>query len=165
MRKGFSLIELVIVLGILVVLATFAVVFLGGFTGQRNLVSTGQSMASLLRDAQERSINQEQGKYWGVRFENLTLAKRYIIFNATSTPYSTIATTTIMFLKSPLVFLQPSVGNSTDVVFDKISGLIINNSACISDSVNSSTTIQIAIGNNNNVSSSIRIYCNGRIEF
>jgi prepilin-type N-terminal cleavage/methylation domain-containing protein len=163
--QGFSLIELMIALAVLVMAAASSLFFLSSFQQQRSLILGGQSVATLLRDAQQRSINQEQGRYWGVRFEDLSPKGRYTLFNVAGVPFSVITATTVMFLKGSLEFLQPVAGREIDIVFDKISGAIKNDDRCLTDPVNTSTTVQIGIVNNNSASTSVRIYCNGRIEF
>lgn len=166
-NNGFSLIELMIVMAIIVIVSLSTWLSLFSFNRNRHLKNTVYSNASLLRDAQQRSINQEDGRYWGARFENSLSQDKYVLFNSTSTSTSNSDSATIVstfFLKNSLEFLNPSINSSSTILFDRISGNWINNPDCFSDPNNTSSTIDIGIKNTDNFSV-IKIYCNGRIEF
>ena len=66
--KGFTLIELMLVMGIVVLLPGFAVLSLGNYQKYQELDSVGRKIVLNLRDAQQKSITQEEGKYWGLKF-------------------------------------------------------------------------------------------------
>jgi len=70
MKKGFSLIELLIVVAFLVIL--MASVGLSTSRSSRDVQYLGQTskkVASLLREAQSRAVSQSENADWGVRFE------------------------------------------------------------------------------------------------
>ena len=70
MKKGFSLIELLIVVAFLVILMVSV-----GLSTRRSsrdaqyLNQTSKKVASLLREAQSRAVSQSENADWGVRFE------------------------------------------------------------------------------------------------
>lgn len=164
MKKGFSLLELMVVLGIIILASSYSWLYLGNFTKERQLKLANESSAAVLRDAQQRSLMQENGKYWGVKFENLTTQNRYSLFNANDTFLSGFATTTTVYLRSGLQFLQPLPANSITILFDKITGNWINNPNCFADFNNASSTIIISVKSYSNLSSNVKVYCNGKIE-
>lgn len=161
MQKGFTLIEIMMVLGIVIIAAMVVLTSLGQFARQRNLETSTRSLVALLRDAQNRAIGQEDGRYWGVRVENLDVNDRYFLFNATSAIPITVNTSTTSFLKGSAEFLEPSLNTNTTIIFDKISGSLIQ-ASCPSPGV--SSTIQIGLVSDPSNSSTIKIYCNGLIE-
>src|SRR3989338_5433970 len=69
-KKGFTLIEILVVLGISVILATGGFLALWNLRRHQALDLSAQKIVAVLRDAQARSIGQENGLAWGVHFEN-----------------------------------------------------------------------------------------------
>ncbi len=63
---GFTLIELMVVIGITVILSTVVFFNLIGYESRRDLELTGKRVAALFRDAQSRSVTQESGRAWMV---------------------------------------------------------------------------------------------------
>ncbi len=164
MQKGFSLLELMVVLGIIILASSFSWLYLDNFTKERQLKLANESSAVVLRDAQQRSLIQENGKYWGVKFENLTSQNRYSLFSADDAFLNGFATTTTVYLRSALQFLQPPPANNAIILFDKITGNLANNPNCSVDFNNTSSTIVMSVRNYANLSSNIKVYCNGKIE-
>lgn len=68
--KGFTLIEILVVLGISIILATGGSLALWNFKKHQSLRLAAESIVAVLRDAQARSASQEDGLAWGVHFEN-----------------------------------------------------------------------------------------------
>jgi len=145
--KGFTLIELLIVIAILVTLAVIGGLNLFNYYRRQNLELTVNEITALIRDAQNRSLSQQDGNQWGLRFENAT-QDSIKIFYATSTLTSTYV------LRAGVQFTDPGEDNSQDIVFKKITGLPLT-----------SSTIKIALKGNSAVSSTITINENGVIQY
>ncbi len=124
MRKGFSLVEILIVIGIT---AVIGVVVLTSLTGRRHRVeleNTARQIATLLREAQSRSMSQDSSTSWGVHFENsTTTAAFYELFSGTV--YSTSSVVGHYRLPNIVRFATSSVpsGSSSTVIFAQITGL------------------------------------------
>ena len=118
---GFTLVELLIVIGIT---ATISVIGIGFYANQQKsklLETTAQEIASYLRYAQKKSETQEQGLQWGVHFENPASGSDfYGLYTGTS--YST--TTEVKYLPVGIQFSTPSTGNSINVSFNKLTGFL-----------------------------------------
>jgi type II secretory pathway pseudopilin PulG len=130
MRKGFSLVELLIVFGIMIVLGAIAFSNLAGRRTNADLVSTTQQIGTLLRQAQGDAVAQKNGAVsgssvsWGVHFSNTT--------STTSTPFYALftgnysATSTVDYYPLPFtVAYQTSTlapGAVLDIIFSPISG-------------------------------------------
>src|SRR3989344_8198221 len=85
-RRGFTIIEIMLVIGIIVALAVVGVLNLTGRRGQTEFDSTVRQISALLRDAQVRSVAQASDKGWGVHFENsTTTAPFYALLDRKST--------------------------------------------------------------------------------
>ena len=152
--SGFSIPELLIVITIIVIVAVRGTLSLIGFWRAQQPIAAVRSMAAALRDVEQRSVAQEGGKYWGVRFDVLPGRDRYVLFSVAAT--STLAgyaTSSETFMPSVVQFTEPASASST-VLFDKITGEMVSVSC---PSPVASTTITAA-------TNTIRIYCNGKIE-
>ncbi len=160
---GFTLVEIMVVMAIIVIVSLLIGIYLTTFSKERHLRSTAGTIVSLLRSAQQRSLIQENGKYWGVKFENLTTDNRYTLFSATDTALLDFSAITVVYLRRFLEFLQPPVAGNSVIIFDKISGNLINNPNCLTDFNNAFSNIKVHL-RNSNASSTVNIYCNGKIE-
>lgn len=69
MKKGFTLIEVVLVVSILGIFASFLTLFSYGLKNKKELDFSINLIAALVRDAQQKSITQEEMKKWGVYLE------------------------------------------------------------------------------------------------
>ncbi len=115
--KGFTLIEILVVLGISVILATGGFLSLSNLRRHQSLRLSAESMVAFLHDAQQRSISQEGGFGWGVHFEN-SAADRDSYWRFSGSDSSATA--------ADRVVLPPSVEMDTpsgNVFFEKNKGL------------------------------------------
>ncbi len=159
--KGLTLIELMIVIGVIVIVAVTGGLYLFRLSHSQEVGSAAGTMAAVLRDAQQRAINQQSGLYWGVRFENLSSGRdRYFLFNTATADAKITAAISEFYLKSSLGFLAPTAGNSLTILFAKISGNWVS-AACPSTTANAIVEVGSVVGGG---SAAVKVYCNGRIE-
>jgi prepilin-type N-terminal cleavage/methylation domain-containing protein len=123
-RRGFTAIELVLVLGIIVILSTVSFVALSGRKNKTELTNIAKQMASLLREAQSRAVSQSNSTAWGVRFKNSTSTAFYALFRGSS--YSTSTEQGHYALPTDMAYATATipVGSSTDIIFSQISGAV-----------------------------------------
>lgn len=148
--SGFTLVETLIVLGVIVVFASMAGLNLVGVYHQRNLNNYSSKIAYILRAARDKSINQENADQWGVHFDNSSSS--FALFQGGS--YNGGVISQYARLSSDIKFVNPSSGSSLDIVFGKITGL-----------PSSTSSVIISLINNINVSSTITINSNGEISY
>jgi prepilin-type N-terminal cleavage/methylation domain-containing protein len=123
MKKGFTLIEIVIAVAIIAVLGIAMVVSLLGRRSTTDLTSTASQIAALLREAESRSMSQTQGVSWGVYFGNPTnTTPFYALF---STAYGPTTTAGYYRLPTTIGYVASTVapGSSLSVTFSQINGL------------------------------------------
>lgn len=123
MKKGFTILELVLVMGIVVALGVAAAVMLTGKKSSNDLSTTVTQITALLREAQTRSITQAQGASWGIHFSNATnTAPFYALF---SSYYSPTTTTDYYRLPTDVAYnsLTLAPGGTLDVMFAQVSGI------------------------------------------
>jgi type II secretory pathway pseudopilin PulG len=149
--RAFTLIEVLIITGTIAIIAAAGFLSLSNFRNNQDLRLAARGISLALRSAQSRSISQENGNFWGVRFSQPS--KEIILFeNSSSCAYGSNISSQV--LKSQLEFRVPASGN-LDVCFEKISGY---------SSAASDVTITIGVIGDVNAKKDITIYKNGRIE-
>lgn len=119
--KGFTLIEILIVVGLIAIIATSGFLSLINFRSHQDLKTASRLLVSVIRDAQIRSISQEDDKFWGVRFSHDD--NRVSLWSSDSCSYG--AQASFIEIKDTLDFRDPLSGNK-DICFDKISGYSIS---------------------------------------
>ncbi|MEK7547139.1 MAG: fibronectin type III domain-containing protein [Patescibacteria group bacterium] len=121
-KKGMTVIELVMVIGIIGVVSLLTTTSLVGKRGQTDLTNTAQQITSLLREARARSVSQTSSTSWGVHFENSTTTPFYALFYSSNYGSSTV----IGHYKLPQTVAYDSSsispGSSTNITFSQISG-------------------------------------------
>jgi prepilin-type N-terminal cleavage/methylation domain-containing protein len=122
-RNGFTLIETIIVLGVLVVISVVMISSLFSRRSRTDLDNTTRQIAALFREAQSRSMSQEGGAAWGVHIENSTATQSfYALFKGI---YS--SSTIVGYYKIPsnvqLASSSIPLGNSLEIIFSQVSGI------------------------------------------
>lgn len=157
-KRGFSLIEVMIVAGIAVIISVVAFVSLSGRRNITQLNTAGQQVVTLLREAQGRSISgSESGAAWGVHLDNVDTGKPfYALFR---TAYVAANVVGQYPLPSNIRYATTSIaaGGSLDITFAQISGV-----------PSTSTTITLELyrgGSAGGTSESVSRNSSGRIFF
>lgn len=122
-RTGFTIIELVVVIAIMAVLSTVGIASLIGYRGKQNLKKTTDEVVAAIVGTQKRSISQDAGKRWNVRFSNTTSSgSQYIVFSGTS--YATSAIDKIYGLNRNIIFSEPYTSSTFDAFFAPFAGTL-----------------------------------------
>jgi prepilin-type N-terminal cleavage/methylation domain-containing protein len=153
MRKGFSLIELLTVLGIIVFIFSVSFLALSSSRRKTDFDQTKIRIATLLSDAQSRSVNQDSGVSWGVHFENAVSGPFYALFSAT---YSPAREKGHYVLPSGVGYVTSTlpVGSVKEIMFEAVSGY-----------ASSSGSIDIQLLTAPYTSSSISVSASGAVSY
>ena len=116
---GFTLLELLIVIGITAILSVGAVSLYANQQKAKILDNTAQEIANYLRYAQQKSIAQEQGQQWGVHFENPTSGNG---FYALYKGASYVSPEETRYLPNGITFAVPNSSSTIDIPFYKLIG-------------------------------------------
>ncbi len=122
--RGFSLLELLIVMALLVTMATVGSGMYRNFGKSVELSSTSQVIAADLRHMQAKAMAGEGGFKWGAHFVNTTTDDYYVLFSTSGTTFADVSTDSIATttLSKTIAFSDPSDSTSKDIIFNKISG-------------------------------------------
>jgi prepilin-type N-terminal cleavage/methylation domain-containing protein len=80
MSKGFTLIEVLVVITITAILSTLVLAFNYGLKIHKDLDLAINSLAAVVRDSQQKSITQEETKKWGVYLRVKNNQSTYSLF-------------------------------------------------------------------------------------
>jgi prepilin-type N-terminal cleavage/methylation domain-containing protein len=140
-RNGFSLIEVVVVLAIMIILTVVAVVNLRPTLSRKQLDTTAQTMEAVLDEARSRAVSGESGVVWGVHFDNTTSTTPF--YSLFQNSYSAANRINYYPLPYGVQFSTSSIasGGSLDVIFNQISGLPPASSSFVLNLVSGGLTI------------------------
>ena len=125
-NEAFTLVEVIVVVALIVIVSLTALVGLSDYRAGQNLRLATNEIFSVIKDVQNRSITQKDGKRWGLRFTNAEGgAQTYETFSGAS-----YATSNVDRLYSParsVRFGEPGVSSTADTVFSAITGKLSAN--------------------------------------
>lgn len=120
-RKGFTIVELVIVIAITVALASTAILSLSRYKKKTNVSQEANEIVTVLREAQRKSMAQEDGASWGVRFWNSSSTGHiYELWKGTS--YASSGVVKRFTLPNGVEFGEPWGSSTLDIHFNAITG-------------------------------------------
>ncbi len=144
---GFTLLELLMVISILAVITAIGSGYYRNYARNIEFDAAAKTMMFALKKAQAKAMAGEGTMKWGIHAVNG--AEDYYEIFSTPTNYAdsskTISETT--YVSSLLAFSDPSEGNSTDIIFDKINGAASAASVVFSFEGSTKTITVTAAGN------------------
>lgn len=123
-RKAFTLIELIIVIGLIVVITAVTLPNLFGRKNVKDLTNTATQIATLLHQAQSASVSQKNGLSWGVLFQNKPGAPFFALFSSSSSAYNASGTTEYYRLPNSVGYLPVTSGLAGWWGFDEGTGVV-----------------------------------------
>jgi len=152
--KGFTLIEILVVLGVLGLLAASALVALSTLRGGSDLQAEAQGFSQVLELARSKTIASEGATRYGV-YATSASPHRYILFQGNNYALRVVSEDEVYNLRDTVEFVAPasfSGLSGQEVVFDRIQGSTSNAGYAKlqmkADSNNSST---VSVGSSGNV--------------
>ncbi|MEK7481863.1 MAG: type II secretion system protein [Patescibacteria group bacterium] len=122
LNKGFTLLELLLVMAILIILGTVAFNAYYNFQLEVKVDEEANRIKQILRQVQQKAISGEQNAKWGARFVNATSSDQYYdVFYGNS--YSAGTSTDRYYLATGIDFTSPSSSSTLDVIFNKRTGI------------------------------------------
>ena len=164
MRKGFTLIELMIVLGVIVILSIISARRLIGSGAKSTLNNQTQITVKQLNNAAAKAISQDGGYQWWMRFDNPVGGANDVMYLCYGTSYTAPSTSCAAegvgaaesqryVLNNKVQFTDPASGTSKNIVFNKATGL-------------PTATVNVTLGLVSvSDSNTITVNINGRIDY
>lgn len=115
--KGFTLLEVAISVGIVVLIGTISLVSFINSRNVRDLTTSGQNVLSVLRLAQSKTLGGEDNAQWGVRLEQ----SQFILFRGATYSGSTLTQAYAIPSSIEIVNINLS-GGTSEVVFRRLTG-------------------------------------------
>ncbi len=135
--QGFTLIEILIAIGFVIILGTLALIPLKNFKGLLTLDSVTQDIVDRLRYAQNQTIASTQNQQYGIHFETIS----YTTFQGAS--YSPIdPSNTVYTLPQDVQITGINLESGSDVVFNKVDGTTANGGTLSITAFQNSTSVK-----------------------
>jgi prepilin-type N-terminal cleavage/methylation domain-containing protein len=159
-KNGFTLLEVLIVLGISLLLLGGAGMMLKSNSNALRAEQTAETAASLMKNVQSKARQQEGDARWGVQIDNTTgnpvtysafMVDEDLLGDPLFTGIPGVVTDTFAF-PSQITSTSPPAGTSVRIIFEKGTGL-----------PTSPTSVVIQVGNDTSSAQTISIDANGRI--
>jgi type II secretory pathway pseudopilin PulG len=122
MRKGFTLIEALLIIGILFILFFVAFPNFRFFQKESDLKDSSEEIINTLRLAQSKTLASEGASRWGVYFETSTLPHQYILFKGESFANRDVLADEIHKLPNSIEIYEIDLWGGKEVVFEKVTG-------------------------------------------
>ena len=122
MKRGFSLIELLVVIGIIVILMVLAVPSYYFFQKQSDLTSSTEEIINTLRLAQNKALASEGASQYGVYFDQTTTPHQFILFKGGSYAARDSLFDNIHELPGSVEIYDINLGGEQEVVFNRLIG-------------------------------------------
>lgn len=142
-KQGFTLLEFLIVMAVVVVLAVMSFPFFGSSVQERTFERSAEEVKAALRLARGKALAHESGLLWGVRFAN-GASDSYELFSTPST-YDSASTTLLStsFLASGVNFVSPAEDASTTIYFAPLYGTSTLSTVTLGNSQGKQTTVTV----------------------
>ncbi len=125
--NGFTLVELLIVVAIMVILMSLSIPLFRSFQKETDLVDVSEKIINVLRLAQNKTLASEQDDNWGVFFATSTSPHQAILFKGKSFDSRDIAFDEVYQLPSSTEVYQLNLNNGgKEIIFDRLTSTTNN---------------------------------------
>ncbi|OHA66410.1 MAG: hypothetical protein A2672_01255 [Candidatus Wildermuthbacteria bacterium RIFCSPHIGHO2_01_FULL_49_22b] len=119
---GFTLLEILVVMGIIAIFLTMSIPQLRSFQSSSRLENVGREAVSALRLAQNKTLASEGASQYGVYFDTASSPNRYILFEGESYAARDPAKDEAAELPQTIEISAISLGGESEAVFSRLTG-------------------------------------------
>ncbi|MDD5110526.1 MAG: prepilin-type N-terminal cleavage/methylation domain-containing protein [Patescibacteria group bacterium] len=126
--RGFTLVELLVVMAVLVALAVLIVPLYANLQTERQAATAAEGVVSTLREAQARAMAGDGDRTWGVYFfdDPAGHGDQFVLFRGENYAGRDASYDLVTALDDSLAFSAVSLGGGNEVVFGKVRGTTAN---------------------------------------
>lgn len=151
-NHGFTIIEVVIVIAVLVILAAVSVGSLMSIQKQIDLNNTSQELVGVMQLAQNKTLASESDDRYGVYLDFSSQPNRYILFQGSTYASRTQSYDQKHLLPSSIKFSQSTnLGGSREVDFDKLTGASDQSGQIVLQNISTSKEVNIYVSSSGSV--------------
>lgn len=122
-RDGFTLVEILVIVGIMVILIALAIPSYRFFQQESDLVNNTEEIINTLRLAQNKTLASERASQYGVYFDQSTSPQQYTLFKGSNYASRDISFDEVRKLSKSIEISEINFnGGGSEVIFDRISG-------------------------------------------
>lgn len=123
-NSGFTLVELLIMLGILIVITATAVPAYRRFQKETDLTNSVEEIMNILRIAQSKTLASEGDSQWGVYFSTISTPHEYTLFKGTDYASRNVSSDKKYDVPSLVEIYEIDLaGANQEIVFDRLTGM------------------------------------------
>lgn len=141
--SGFTLLEILLVVSILAIVTTIGIGVYRNLAKRVEFEETKAVFISDMKHARAAAMSGESGLPWGIHVENST-DDTYAIFSGSS--YASGTVDAMITLPIGVTWTSPSEGNSTDILFSRITGTTTAATVILTSGDTSQTVMITAVG-------------------
>ena len=119
---GFTLVEVLTIVGILIILTGMAVPAFRFFGRESDLNNSAEEIINTLRLAQNKTLASEGASQWGVYFSTTTTPHQYILFEGSSFASRATSSDEVHQLSKSIEIYEIDLWGGNEVVFEKVTG-------------------------------------------
>lgn len=120
---GFTVVELMVVMGIIAIIAILLIPALHDFQMRADLENSAEEIVNTLRLAQQKTISSEGASSWGVYFSTSTPPHQYTLFRGANYSSRTTSSDEIHNISGTVLIFTIGLGGGQEAIFDRISGV------------------------------------------
>ncbi|MBZ9572044.1 hypothetical protein KJA15_01745 [Patescibacteria group bacterium] len=119
---GVTLVELLVIIGIIIILTLIATPSLRFFQRESDLNNSTEEIINTLRLAQNKTLASEEASQYGVYFDNTTSSHQYTLFKGTDFASRDSSFDEIHKLPKTVEIYEINLGGENEVVFIRVTG-------------------------------------------